>query len=123
MTQAGVKVAQKRVYELPDASDGERVLVDRLWPRGLSKERAHVDNWLKDVAPSAELRTWFGHDPAKFEEFRRRYEAELAVDPPRAALAELREMARKQHVTLVFAAHDTEHCNAVVLRELLARGG
>jgi uncharacterized protein YeaO (DUF488 family) len=119
--QPGVAVAQKRVYDEPDPSDGVRVLVDRLWPRGLSKERAHVDVWLKDVAPSRELRVWFGHDPAKFEEFRRRYEAELAADPARAALAELREMARAQQVTLVFAAHDTEHCNAVVLRELLAR--
>jgi uncharacterized protein YeaO (DUF488 family) len=119
--QPGVAVAQKRVYDEPDPSDGVRVLVDRLWPRGLSKERAHVDVWLKDVAPSRELRVWFGHDPAKFEEFRRRYEAELAADPARSALAELREMARAQQVTLVFAAHDTEHCNAVVLRELLAR--
>lgn len=121
MAQTGVTVAQKRVYEEPEPSDGVRVLVDRLWPRGLSKERAHVDVWLKDVAPSRDLRTWFGHDPAKFDEFRRRYEAELAQEPGRAALAELREMARKQHVTLIFAAHDTEHCNAVVLRELLAR--
>ena len=121
MAQTGVTVAQKRVYEEPEPSDGVRVLVDRLWPRGLSKERAHVDVWLKDVAPSRDLRTWFGHDPAKFDECRRRYEAELAQEPGRAALAELREMARKQHVTLIFAAHDTEHCNAVVLRELLAR--
>ena len=121
MAQTGVTVAQKRVYEEPEPSEGVRVLVDRLWPRGLSKERAHVDVWLKDVAPSRDLRTWFGHDPAKFDEFRRRYEAELAQEPGRAALAELREMARKQHVTLIFAAHDTEHCNAVVLRELLAR--
>lgn len=80
-----------------------------------------MDVWLKDVAPSRELREWFGHDPAKFEEFRSRYEAELATEPARSALAELRDLARKQHVTLVFAAHDTEHCNAVVLRELLAR--
>lgn len=121
MAQAGVAVVQKRVYEEPDPADGVRVLVDRLWPRGLSKEHARVDVWLKDVAPSRELRTWFGHDPAKFAEFRRRYEAELAVEPAKSALAELREMARTQHVTLVFAAHDTEHCNAVVLRELLAR--
>lgn len=121
MAKTGVTVAQKRVYEEPEPSDGMRVLVDRLWPRGLSKERAQVDVWLKDVAPSRDLRVWFGHDPAKFEEFRRRYEAELAEEPARAAFAELREMARKQHVTLVFAAHDTEHCNAVVLRELLAR--
>lgn len=121
MPHAGVTVAQKRVYEEPEPGDGTRVLVDRLWPRGLSKERAQVDLWLKDVAPSRELRIWFGHDPAKFAEFRRRYKAELAVDPGRAALTELRALARKQHVTLVFAAHDTEHCNAVVLRELLAQ--
>ena len=121
MAKTGVTVAQKRVYEEPEPSDGVRVLVDRLWPRGLSKERARVDVWLKEVSPSRDLRVWFGHDPAKFEEFRRRYEAELAEEPGRAAFAELREMARKQHVTLVFAAHDTEHCNAVVLRELLAR--
>ena len=121
MAKTGVMVAQKRVYEEPEPSDGVRVLVDRLWPRGLSKERARVDVWLKEVSPSRDLRVWFGHDPAKFEEFRRRYEAGLAEEPGRAAFAELREMARKQHVTLVFAAHDTEHCNAVVLRELLAR--
>ena len=121
MTQAGVMVAQKRVYEEPDPGDGMRVLVDRLWPRGLSKDRAQVDLWLKDVAPSRDLRVWFGHDPAKFDEFRRRFEAELAQEPGRSALARLRELARTQHVTLVFAAHDTEHCNAVVLRELLAR--
>lgn len=121
MAQAGVIVAQKRVYEEPDPADGVRVLVDRLWPRGLSKEHARVDIWLKDVAPSQELRAWFGHDPAKFAEFRRRYEAELAVEPAKSAFAELREKARAQHVTLVFAARDTEHCNAVVLRELLAR--
>jgi uncharacterized protein YeaO (DUF488 family) len=121
MAKSGVTVAQKRVYEEPEPGDGVRVLVDRLWPRGLSKERARVDVWLKDVAPSRDLRVWFGHDPAKFSEFRRRYAAELAEEPGRAAFAELREMARAQHVTLVFAAHDTEHCNAVVLRELLAR--
>ncbi len=121
MAKSGVTVAQKRVYEEPEPGDGVRVLVDRLWPRGLSKERAQVDVWLKDVAPRRDLRVWFGHDPAKFAEFRRRYEAELAEGPGRAAFAELREMARTKHVTLVFAAHDTEHCNAVVLRELLAR--
>ena len=120
MAKSGVTVAQKRVYEEPEPGDGVRVLVDRLWPRGLPKERAQVDVWLKDVAPSRELRVWFGHDPAKFAEFRRRYEAELAEEPGRAAFAELREMARPKHVPLVFAAHDTEHCNAVVLRELLA---
>ncbi len=121
MAKSGVTVAQERVYEEPEADGGVRVLVDRLWPRGLSRGRAQADVWLKDGAPSRDVRVWFGHDPAKFAEFRRRYEAELAEEPGRAAFAELREMARAQHVTLVFAAHDTEHCNAVVLRELLAR--
>lgn len=120
MARTGVRVAQKRVYEEPDPGDGVRVLVDRLWPRGLSKDKARVDLWLKEVAPSRDLRTWFGHDPAKFGEFRRRYVAELEQEPGHSALAHLREMARAQHVTLVFAAHDTEHCNAAVLRDLLA---
>lgn len=122
MARSGIVVAQKRVHDPPDPGDGLRVLIDRLWPRGLSKERAQVDLWLQDVAPSRELRVWFGHDPAKFEEFRRRYEAELATDPARPALEELRRLARAQQVTLLFAAHDAEHCNATVLRELLARG-
>ncbi len=112
-------LALKRVYESPETSDGTRVLVERLWPRGLSKERAHVDVWLKDVAPSHELRKWFGHDPARFAEFRRRYEAELAADPARSTLVELRELAAREHVTLVFAAHDAEFSNAGVLRDLL----
>jgi len=121
MAQAGVTVAQKRVYEEPEPGDGVRVLVERLWPRGLTKERARVDLWLKDIAPSREMHIWYGHDPVKFAEFRRRYEAELAVDPGRAALAELRALARKQHVTLVFASRDVEHSNAIILRELLAQ--
>jgi uncharacterized protein YeaO (DUF488 family) len=115
-------MALKRVYETPDASDGTRVLVERLWPRGLSKDRARVDVWLKEIAPSHELRKWYGHDPTRFAEFRRRYEAELAAEPARSALAELRELAARQHVTLVFAAHDAELSNASVLRDLL-RGG
>ena len=113
------QVAIKRVYEEPGEGDGMRVLVDRLWPRGLSKERARVDLWLKEIAPSNELRTWFGHDPAKFDEFRSRYETELASGPAHDALVRLRELARQQHVTLVFGARDTEHANAAVLRELL----
>ena len=113
------QIVIKRVYDEPGEGDGMRVLVDRLWPRGLSKERARVDLWLKEVAPSSELRTWFGHDPAKFDEFRRRYEAELAGGPAREALARLRELTRQQQVTLVFAARDAEHSNAAVLRELL----
>lgn len=113
-------VGLKRVYEAPDESDGTRVLVERLWPRGLSKGRAHVDVWLKEVAPSHDLRKWYGHDPARFAEFRRRYEAEIAAEPARSALAQLRELAARQHVTLVFAAHDTELSNAAVLRDLLS---
>ena len=114
------QVAIKRVYEGPGESDGMRVLVDRLWPRGLSKERAHIDLWLKEIAPSNELRTWFGHEPARFDEFRHRYEAELASGPAHDALARLRELAGQHPVTLVFAARDAEHSNAAVLRELLA---
>jgi uncharacterized protein YeaO (DUF488 family) len=121
MTEQQVRIAVKRVYDEPESNDGTRVLVERLWPRGLSKERAHVDVWLKEIAPSRELRTWFGHDPEKFAEFRRRYETELATETGQAALATLRELAKQGPVTLVFAAHDTEHANAVVLRDLLLR--
>ncbi|MEO8955911.1 MAG: DUF488 domain-containing protein [Ktedonobacteraceae bacterium] len=109
----------KRVYDEVAEDDGKRVLVDRLWPRGLSKERARVDLWLKEVAPSSELRKWFGHEPEKFAEFRRRYEAELDTGNAQTKLAELRDMAKREHITLVFAAHDAEHNNAVVLRDLL----
>ena len=121
MTKRSFTVALKRVYDEPEPGDGTRVLVDRLWPRGLSKERAHIDLWLKEIAPSRELRTWFGHDPEKFAEFRRRYETELASGPGQEALATLRELAKQGPLTLVFAAHDTEHTNAVVLRDLLFR--
>jgi uncharacterized protein YeaO (DUF488 family) len=96
-----------------------RVLVERLWPRGLSKARAHVDLWLKDVAPSTELRKWYGHEPGRFADFRRRYEAELAGEPARAALARLRELVEREHVTLVFAARDAKLSNATVLRDHL----
>lgn len=119
MAKTSQEVALKRVYETPSAGDGTRVLVERLWPRGLSKERAHVDVWLKEVAPSAELRKWYSHDPAKFDEFRRRYEAELASEPAHAALLELRELVARDHATLVFATHDAELSNAAVLRDLL----
>jgi uncharacterized protein YeaO (DUF488 family) len=119
MTKHESKVALKRVYEQAEAKDGTRVLVDRLWPRGLSKERAHVDVWLKEVAPSNELRRWFGHDPDKFADFRRRYEAELASESGKEALAKLRGLMKQGPITLVFAAHDVEQNNAVVLRDLL----
>jgi uncharacterized protein YeaO (DUF488 family) len=119
VTKRSFTVALKRVYDEPEPGDGTRVLVDRLWPRGLSKERAHIDLWLKEIAPSSELRTWFGHDPEKFAEFRRRYENEIASETGQTALAKLRAQAKQGPVTLVFAARDTEHANAVVLRDLL----
>ena len=121
MTGQYATVALKRVYDEPAANDGTRVLVERLWPRGLSKERAHIDLWLKEVAPSHELRTWFGHDPEKFVEFRRRYEAELASGAGQLALSTLQDLSRQKPITLVFAAHDVQHNNAVVLRDLLSR--
>ena len=121
MTKRGFTVAIKRVYDQPEPGDGTRILVDRLWPRGLSKERAKVDIWLKEVAPGNDLRKWFGHDPAKFAEFRRRYEAELESESGQEALARLRDLAGQGPVTLVFAAHDSEHNDAVVLRDLLVR--
>ena len=108
----------KRAYAPAEESDGYRILVDRLWPRGISKEKAQIDLWLKSVAPSNELRKWFGHDPEKFPKFEQRYRAELAGS---GALDELRAVLREHpDATLLFAAHDEEHNNAVVLKELLA---
>lgn len=107
----------KRVYLPPEPSDGQRVLVDRLWPRGMSKHEAKVDLWLKDVAPSSELRTWFGHDPAKWQEFGRRYTAELRANP--APVDELRQLAAAGDVTLLYGAHDEAHNQAVVLKTYL----
>ena len=111
----------KRVYEGAEASDGYRVLIDRLWPRGVSKERARIDEWARELAPSSELRRWFGHDPDKFEEFRRRYLVELRAHKDQ--LADLRRRARIARVTLVYGARDTQHNDAVVLVELLRKGG
>jgi uncharacterized protein YeaO (DUF488 family) len=119
MTKQTLSVALKRAYAEPAASDGTRVLVERLWPRGLSKERAHIDLWLKDVALSAELRKWFHHDPQKFPEFRRRYEAELKSEAAQEALTKLRDIAKQGQLTLVFAAHDADYSNAVILHDLL----
>lgn len=108
----------KRVYEAPESGDGYRVLVDGMWPRGVSKAKAAVDEWRKELAPSRELRRWFGHDPQRWDEFRRRYFAELdAADAE--TIEHLRERAREEGVTLVFAARDTEHNNAAALREYL----
>lgn len=110
----------KRVYEPPADDDGLRILVDRLWPRGLSRERAALDGWHKELAPSTELRKWFHHDASEFEEFRHRYLIELDAQEP--ALAALREQARGQVVTLLYGAHDPVHNQAVVLRDRLLEG-
>jgi uncharacterized protein YeaO (DUF488 family) len=115
-----MNIRLKRAYDPADAADGYRVLIDRLWPRGVSRERASLDGWEKALAPSAELRQWFGHDPDRFDEFRRRYVDELRGERPR--LAALRRRAREGTLTLVYAAHDSEHNDAVVLRDVLRRG-
>lgn len=107
----------KRVYALPSPDDGTRILVDRLWPRGLTKEKARVDEWRRELAPSPELRTWYGHAPERYPEFRERFRRELA--PHREALIELARRSRRWTVTLVYAAKDSEHCNAGVLKELI----
>jgi uncharacterized protein YeaO (DUF488 family) len=112
-------VHTKRVYEPASVQDGYRVLVDRLWPRGVSKEDAALDEWARKLAPSSELRKWFGHKPERFEEFRRRYKDELKAH--QNEIAALRTRARKETVTLVFGARDSEHNDAVVLAEVLKR--
>jgi len=109
----------KRIYESAQPSDGTRVLVDRLWPRGVKKTDAHLDAWMKDVAPSTPLRLWFGHIPTRFEEFRRRYETELRDNP---TVGELRKLGRGKKVTLLYAAHDPEFNHALVLKSVLQRG-
>ena len=113
-------IRAKRVYEPPQRSDGARVLVDRLWPRGVAKDRAKVDVWLKEIAPSDGLRKWFGHEPAKWAAFRRKYRAELKEKSE--LLRMVRRLERERgSVTLVYAASDTGHNNAVVLAQLLGR--
>jgi uncharacterized protein YeaO (DUF488 family) len=114
-----MEVRLKRVYEEPAREDGTRILVDRLWPRGLSKEKARIDLWLKDVAPSTELRKWFAHDPAKWPEFKTRYRAELRHNQEQVAL--LKQALAKGPATLLYGAKDEEHNEAVVLQTLLSR--
>jgi len=109
----------RRVYDEPDASDGARVLVDRVWPRGLRKTDAKLDEWAKDLAPSTALRTWYGHDRAKFSEFRRRYISELNAPTPRGKLAQVHAMAASRPVTLLTATRDVGISQAAVLAELL----
>lgn len=116
---ARYQVRVRRVYEDVAADDGARVLVDRVWPRGLRKEAARLDDWVKDVAPSTELRKWYGHDPAKFADFAQRYRAELDGGQARAALERLRGLADEGRLTLLTATRDVDHSQAAVLRELL----
>lgn len=108
----------KRVYEPPAKDDGVRILVDRVWPRGVTKEKAHVDEWRKELGPSDALRTWFRHDPAKWDEFRRRYQEDLRVRGQWADLEAIAERARKENVTLIFSARDETHNQAVALKEM-----
>ncbi len=109
----------KRAYEEPAPGDGDRVLVDRLWPRGVKKEALRLDLWARELAPSPALRKWFGHDPARFRDFARRYQAELRHDPARSLLADLSRRAGRGTVTLVYGARDEEHNGAVVLRDAI----
>jgi uncharacterized protein YeaO (DUF488 family) len=120
MTRTRPIIRIKRVYEEPSPDDGFRVLVDRLWPRGLTRERAQADVWLKEIAPSTALRLWFRHDPRLWEEFRRRYKAELAAN---TALDDLRVLVRgRKRATLLYGAKVTDHNHAIVLREAILRG-
>ena len=111
-------VSIKRIYEPAAPADGTRILVDRLWPRGVSKERARLALWMKEIAPSPKLRVWFGHKPERFREFGRRYQKELARNP---AVGELRKLARRERVTLLYGAHDRKINHAAVLQSILRR--
>jgi len=112
-------IQTKRAYEPTSETDGARILVERLWPRGIKKEALSLDTWLKDVAPSTELRQWFQHDPAKWHEFRKRYSRELEENPE--PWQQLLSRARRGKLTLVYSSHDEEHNNAVALRQFLER--
>jgi uncharacterized protein YeaO (DUF488 family) len=113
-------VRLKRAYDPAEPTDGYRVLIDRLWPRGVSRDKAELDAWEKELSPTAELRQWFGHEPCRFEEFRRRYIEELRDQRPR--LTALRRRARTGTLTLVYSAHDTQHNDAVVIADVLRHG-
>jgi uncharacterized protein YeaO (DUF488 family) len=114
-----MKINIKRVYEPSAKQDGKRILVDRLWPRGLTKEKAAIDLWLKDIAPTTELRKWFAHEPAKWQEFQKRYRSELKEN--KEAVSMLKEEAKNKIVTLLYAAKDELHNDAVVLKEFLSK--
>jgi uncharacterized protein YeaO (DUF488 family) len=117
-----MSVTLKRIYEKSSSSDGVRVLVDRLWPRGVSKPEAKLDHWMKELAPSDELRKWFNHRPDRWNEFSRRYRKELKSADRQEIMKQLRIISRRKRVTLLFAARDVEHCNATVLANLMKRG-
>ena len=111
----------KRAYDPPEAKDGRRILVDRVWPRGVTKDELRLDGWYRDLAPSTELRKWFGHDPERWPEFQKRYAAELRRAGMRERLSELATMAKRSKVTLLFGARDEEHNQAIVLRDYLKK--
>jgi uncharacterized protein YeaO (DUF488 family) len=114
-----VSIRLKRVYEKPARTDGRRVLVDRIWPRGLTKQKAQIDEWLKEIAPSTKLRKWFGHDPDRWEEFKKRYADEL--DDRREPVERLARESKKRTLTLLFGAKDMERNNAVALKQYIER--
>jgi uncharacterized protein YeaO (DUF488 family) len=116
-----MSIAVKRAYEAPSEKDGRRILVDRVWPRGVGKEELRLDAWYRELAPSTPLRKWFGHDPERWSEFQKRYRAELQQPDAREALQELATMAKRGKVTLVYGARDEEHNQAVVLRDYLKK--
>jgi uncharacterized protein YeaO (DUF488 family) len=117
---AASRIRLKRAYVSAEADDGKRILVDRLWPRGVSKEKAALDEWMKDLGPTTELREWFGHDPERWTEFQRRYRAELKDHAEE--LDHIRDLVKEGTVTLIYGAHDEEHNEAVVLRDVLLEG-
>ncbi|WP_432974155.1 DUF488 domain-containing protein [Dactylosporangium sp. CA-233914] len=116
-------ITYRRIYEESSPEDGKRVLVDRVWPRGMRKADAHLDEWLRDVAPSTELRRWYGHEPSRFDEFRRRYLTELREPARRQAADHLRDIANHDKVTLLTATHDVDHSQAAVLTDWLTGAG
>lgn len=111
----------KRAYDKKESGDGKRILIDRLWPRGLSKAEADIDEWVKELGPSTELRKWFGHDPERWAEFQKRYIRELSEADKKALLENISQMARRQNVTLIYSAKDTEHNDVKVLEEIIGK--
>jgi uncharacterized protein YeaO (DUF488 family) len=119
--RGAVQLKIKRAYEKQEGTDGKRILIDRLWPRGVSKAKAGIDEWLKNLGPSTELRKWFGHDPEKWEEFRKRYSLELSAPDKGILLKKIAQSARHANVTLIYSAKDTEHSDVKVLEELITQ--